>query len=79
MLNYEEQELVANIDGVKTVVKIALDQGYLVISWDAPLTPIQAPQLINEVTIRIAVMILNQLLQPDVSTKQLRTQQKLRC
>ncbi len=79
MLNHEEQEFVADIDGVKTVVKIVLDQGCLVISWDAPLTPVQVLQLINEAIVRIAVMILNQLLQPDVSTKQLRTQQKLRC
>jgi len=80
MLSYEEQEFVVDIDGKKLVVKITLDQGYLMISWDTLLTPIQVLQLINKVATRIAAMILNcQIVQQYVLGKQLSTLQKLRC
>jgi len=80
MLSYEEQEFVVDIDGKKTVVKIILDQGYMVISWDRLLTPMQVLQLINKVTTRIATMILNsQIVQQYVLSKQSVTLRKLRC
>jgi len=59
MLSYEEQEFEVAIDGRKLVVKISLDQGYLMISWDALLTPMQVLQLINRIVARISAMILN--------------------
>jgi len=80
MLSYEEQEFVVDIDGKKLVVKITLDQGYLMISWDTLLTPIQVFQLINKVATRIAAMILNcQIVQQYMPGKQSSTLQKLRC
>ena len=79
MLGYEEQEFAVNIDGKKLVVKISLDQGYLMISWDALLTPMQVLQLINRIAARISAMILNNQILHQYQTSKESIKKKLRC